>query len=211
MKILIAVMLLVIGMADAAEDSRFTQPHDQNHPWSFSPAFTERAAWEDRAQTLRQQALVAQGLWPMLPKTPLNPVIHSPIDRDAYTIEKVYFASLPGHYVSGNLYRPTGKSGKLPGVLAPYGHWPDGRFWWRDEAGIKKEIDSYYGGGMKILDSSEIIAAALKKYLESEGILNSSDAQEQHFLVSDFTDSFEASARMFFHEAVHLERHPLWT
>ncbi|HMG94037.1 MAG TPA: hypothetical protein VK589_28450 [Chryseolinea sp.] len=76
---------------------------------------------------------------------------------------------------------------------------------------IKKEIDSFYGGTMKILDSSEIIAAALKRYLESEGILNSSDVQQQHFLVSDYTDSFEASARMFFHEAVHLERHPLWT
>ena len=64
---------------------------------------------------------------------------------------------------------------------------------------------------MKILDSSEIIAAALKKYLESEGIFNHPIAQEQHFLVSDYTDSFEASARMFFHEAVHLERHALWT
>jgi len=75
---------------------------------------------------------------------------------------------------------------------------------------IKKEIDSFYGGRMKILDSSEIIAVALRKYLESEGILNHSGVQDQHFLVSDYTDSFEASARMFFHETVHLERHPLW-
>jgi len=75
---------------------------------------------------------------------------------------------------------------------------------------IKKEIDSFYGGRMKILDSSEIIAVALRKYLESEGILNHSGIQDQHFLVSDYTDSFEASARMFFHETVHLERHPLW-
>jgi glutamate racemase len=64
---------------------------------------------------------------------------------------------------------------------------------------------------MNILDSSEIVAAALKNYLETERILNQAEHSEQHFLVSDYTDSFEASARMFFHESVHLERHPLWT
>lgn len=76
---------------------------------------------------------------------------------------------------------------------------------------IKKEIADFYGGRMEILDSSEIVAAALKNYLEAERMLNQADHSEQHFLVSDYTDSFEASARMFFHESVHLERHPLWT
>lgn len=75
---------------------------------------------------------------------------------------------------------------------------------------IKKEIDSYYQGKMIILDSSEIVANALKKYLEKEGLLNENEPIEQHFLVSDYTESFEASARMFFHQAVHLEKHPLW-
>lgn len=75
---------------------------------------------------------------------------------------------------------------------------------------IKKEIDSYYQGKMIILDSSEIVAIALKKYLENENLLNEDEPIEQHFLVSDYTESFEAAARMFFHQAVHLEKHPLW-
>lgn len=75
---------------------------------------------------------------------------------------------------------------------------------------IKKEIDSYYGGKMTILDSSEVVAIALKKYLEKEGMLNKETMIEEHFLVSDYTESFEAAARMFFHQAVHLEKHPLW-
>jgi cephalosporin-C deacetylase-like acetyl esterase len=57
-----------------------------------------------------------------------------------YTIEKVYFESLPGHYVTGNLYRPAGASreigvvdGKRPAILCPHGHWKDGRF--LDQAG----------------------------------------------------------------------------
>jgi len=60
---------------------------------------------------------------------PLQPVIHGRMDFDDYTVEKVYFASLPGHYVSGNLYRPRTIVGKCPGVLCPHGHWPDGRFY----------------------------------------------------------------------------------
>jgi dienelactone hydrolase len=145
--LIVAIVIAVIAsltMADQQllQDIRLTQPHDKDHPADFTPKFADRAAWEHRADFLRHQALVSQGLWPMPEKTPLNPVIHGKIDRDAYTIEKVFFASMPGHYVSGNLYRPKGKTGPLPAVLSPYGHWPDGRFIWKDDKAIQKEIDS---------------------------------------------------------------------
>lgn len=118
-----------------------------DHPHGFDPsAYPDRAAWERRREFLRHQALVAQGLWPMPEKTPLDPVIHGKIERDGprgYTVEKVFFASMPGHYVSGNLYRPTNTgNAKLPAVLMPHGHWPDGRLMWRSDADAKKEIDS---------------------------------------------------------------------
>ncbi len=79
-------------------------------------------------------------------KTPLHAVIHGKIDRDEYTIEKVFFESTPGHYVSGNLYRPKGKSGKLPGVLFPHGHWEDARFF---DAGEKAAQAAIKSGGEK--------------------------------------------------------------
>ena len=71
-------------------------------------------------------------------KTPLNAVVHGKIERDRYTVEKVFFASTPGHYVCGNLYRPelklkqikpgSEKDGKFPAVLFAHGHWAKGRF-----------------------------------------------------------------------------------
>ena len=125
---------LTCGLVSSAAD--LTHPHD------FKPAFADRAAWEKRAEFLRRQALVSQGLWPLPPKTPLNPVIHGKIDRGEYTIENVFFASLPGHYVSGNLYRPKNHNGKLPVVLCPYGHWPEGRFIWKSDSDVQKEIES---------------------------------------------------------------------
>ena len=56
----------------------------------------------------------------------------------------------------------------------------------------------------------EVVAQALQKYLKDEGILNTPHSAQHHFLVSDFTESFESSARMFFHESVKLEKHSLW-
>jgi glutamate racemase len=77
---------------------------------------------------------------------------------------------------------------------------------------IKNEIKSLYNGKVTILDSSEVIARALKQHLEDERLLNDSGTPPvDHFLVSDFTESFQASARMFFHQTVRLERHSLWT
>src|SRR5262249_39943915 len=84
-------------------------------------------AWRDRAVHLREQMLIALGLWPMFPKTPLNPKITGKLDRGDYTIEKVVLETFPGFTLSGNLYRPAKAIGKIPGILCPHGHWSDGR------------------------------------------------------------------------------------
>jgi glutamate racemase len=75
---------------------------------------------------------------------------------------------------------------------------------------IKKEINNFYEKKLTVLDSSETVARALRIYLEKENLLNIENRPSHQFLVSDYTDSFEASARMFFKESVHLEKHPLW-
>ena len=41
-------------------------------------------------------------------------------------MSKVYFESLPGFIVTGNLYRPIG-DGPYPAILSPHGHWAYGR------------------------------------------------------------------------------------
>ena len=101
---------------------------------------TSLDAWQQRATALRHQLLVSLGLWPMPSKQPLAPVIHGRVDEGSYTIEKVYFESMPGFFVTGNLYRPKDAPGKHPGVLCPHGHWANGRFYdcGRDE--VRKQI-----------------------------------------------------------------------
>ncbi len=129
------------------EDRRLTVVRTLNDKDFFLQPPTTRQAWEARRQRVREQLLVALGLWPMPNKTPLHPVIHGRIDREGYSVEKVFFASHPGHYVSGNLYRPRTKdgqlpAGKLPAVLCPHGHWRDGRFFDAGLAEAKKQVAS---------------------------------------------------------------------
>jgi glutamate racemase len=75
---------------------------------------------------------------------------------------------------------------------------------------IKKEISEYYQHRVSVLDSSEQVADSLQRYLSGAGLLNSELHPTHQFLVSDYTDSFEASTKLFFGELVHLEKHRLW-
>lgn len=120
-------------------DARLGKPKDYNGYFPWTPP-ASKEAWHVRRQKVREQVLVANGLWPMPEKIALKPTIHGKIERDGYTIEKVFFASLPGHYVCGNLYRPTGKTGKLPAVLCPHGHWANGRLHEANDREIDNQI-----------------------------------------------------------------------
>src|ERR1051326_3388180 len=89
------------------------------------PPMSDRE-WTKRAAYLREHVLASTGLLPLPDKTPLNAVIFDEVTRDGYRVAKAYFESLPGFFVTGNLYRPTGE-GRFPAVLSPHGHWKNGR------------------------------------------------------------------------------------
>eukprot|EP00913_Durusdinium_trenchii_P008868 g8334.t1 len=88
-------------------------------------------------------------------KTPLKAVVHGKIDMGDYTVEKVYFQSHPGHYVTGNLYRPKASGAasapRSPGVLCPHGHWSNARFYDAGENNAKKLIA---GGGETFINAA---------------------------------------------------------
>ena len=108
-------------------DSRSGPLKTLNGYFPFDPPETLEE-WDVRRNELRDQLKVALGLWPMPTRTSLNPVVHGRIELDEYTIEKVYFESMPGFFVTGNLYRPSNVAGEVPAVLCPHGHFRDGRF-----------------------------------------------------------------------------------
>jgi len=122
-----------------AEDARLGPLKDLNGYFPF-PAPKSVQEWEPRRDFVRRQLVISQGLWPMPTKTPLNAVIHGKIDQGDYTVEKVYFESAPGFFVTGNLYRPKNISGKVPAVVFPHGHWVDARFLNQSDKYVREEI-----------------------------------------------------------------------
>ena len=146
----------VLSAGQLPNDSRLGPLKTLDGYFPFAPCATPEA-WAKRAERLRRQLLVAAGLWPMPSKTPANAVIHGRVDRGEYTVEKVYLESFPGHFITGNLYRPKGTSGRMPGVLCPHGHWRNGRFFDDGPESIRKSLvegaERFEVGGRYVLQA----------------------------------------------------------
>ena len=123
MKPLLCLFSLSIFFLSAlADDIRNSPPKDLNGFFPFDPPSTLEE-WKKRKANLTLRLQVATGLYPMPPKTPLNAVIHGKITRPGFTVEKVYFESVPGFFVTGLLFRPENSmTKKCPAVLSPHGH-----------------------------------------------------------------------------------------
>ena len=116
---------LFTGISQTVNDTRVYQIRDVNTLYTF-PGYT-KAEWMAKAAELREHILVSNGLTPMPEKTPLNAHVFGRIEREDYTVEKVYFEAYPGFFTTGNLYRPKGMKGPFPGIVSPHGHWGRGR------------------------------------------------------------------------------------
>lgn len=76
---------------------------------------------------------------------------------------------------------------------------------------IKKEVEDYYKKRVQIIDSAEIVALFVKnKLLKNKLLYEGNAAPRYRFFVSDYTEAFEQSAKIFFKEEIHLKKTRLW-
>ena len=80
------------------------------------------AQWNAQKDETRYQLFEMLGLAPLPTKTPLQPVVTGVLKEDGYRVEKLHFQSLPGLYVTANLYLPEGAQKPLPTILYVCGH-----------------------------------------------------------------------------------------
>ena len=74
-----------------------------------------------RASYIRAEFIKAIGGFPET-RTPLNARITGTLVRDGYKIEKLIYESLPGFFVTANVYVPTSTPGPFPAILGTSGH-----------------------------------------------------------------------------------------
>ena len=166
------------------KDVRLGQLKDLNGYFPFTvPA--SKAEWDERAAKVRRQILVSQGLWPLPTKTPLKAVIHGQSDMGDYTVEKVYFESMPGFFVTGSLFRPKKVNGKIPGALVAHGHWADGRFHDAGRAAVRREIvqgaERFEDGGRNPLQPLPVQLARMGCVVFQYDMLGYADSHQLSF------------------------------
>jgi hypothetical protein len=104
----------------------------------FARSYSNRQQWQARAERIREGILRGAELLPLPEKCDLKPIIHSTRRYDGYTVRNVAFESLPGVFVTGNLYRPRNAEGPFAGILCPHGHWSKPENYGRFRANMQK-------------------------------------------------------------------------
>jgi dienelactone hydrolase len=80
------------------------------------------ADWQSRQAEYRRQLQEMLGLWPWPERTDLKPLVTGRLEQPEFTVEKLHFQSMPGLYVTANLYLPRERRGPAPAILYVCGH-----------------------------------------------------------------------------------------
>ena len=99
----------------------FAQLRDR---WAVVDGLKIKNEWLNRQAEIKKIMAETVGEFPA--KTPLNPVITGTIKKNDFTVEKLYFESRPGFYVTAALFLPATKSGKQPAIIYCCGHSANG-------------------------------------------------------------------------------------
>lgn len=70
---------------------------------------------------------------------------------------------------------------------------------------IENEISKYFKSKVNIIDSSKIVANYISNELSIQNLLNNNSKVDHHFYVSNYTHSFENSAKFFFKKEIKLK------
>lgn len=107
---------------DLCQGAYFTEAQGAEALNTFAQTHHDRATWETRAAMIRKGIREGMKLPDKPLFAPLRPIRHSLRKMDGYTVENVAFESIPGFFVTGNLYRPLNPTRKMAAVLCPHGH-----------------------------------------------------------------------------------------
>ncbi len=111
-----------LGAAGSGSLAEYFRLETQRLGTNAFAGIESRADWEARRPVLREQLLDMLGLWPMPERTDLKATVTGTLEQGEVVVERLHFQSMPGLYVTANLYRPKQVTGRLPAVLYVCGH-----------------------------------------------------------------------------------------
>jgi dienelactone hydrolase len=81
---------------------------------------TTKEQWQKRQEEVRKK--LAKAIGPFPEKTPLNPAITGVLKKDGFKVEKLYYESRPGYYVTAAMFIPDARQEKAPAIVYCSGH-----------------------------------------------------------------------------------------
>ncbi len=130
---LLVVLLVASSFSSHAQEitllqgPAYTEAEGREKLAEKASLYNDRASWQQRADLLRTGLRRGIQLEKLPKPCDLKVIRRDKREMDGYTVENVAFESLPGFWVTGNLYLPAEFTGKIPGILNPHGHLGNGR------------------------------------------------------------------------------------
>lgn len=177
---------IVINVIDPVVEHVANYPKIEKVGVIGTKATIKTNVYASKLNTLNQQLKVASLATPLL----------------APMIEEGFFNNKISRTVIHS-YLSSAKLKKIDALILACTHYPL----------IKNEVAEYYKKDVKIIDSADVVAQYTKHILSYHKLLNSvtSNKQKKHrFFVSDYTESFEKSAKHFFKDKIQLEEADIW-
>lgn len=108
-------------------DKYYTEEDGAARLQALATLHKDEESWTKRAELIRSGIRRIAGLDNRPPPCDLAPIRHSKRKMDGYSVENVAIQSLPGYWMTGNLYlpgdySPDAKPGAYAVMLAPHGH-----------------------------------------------------------------------------------------
>jgi hypothetical protein len=115
--------------SDLCQGAYYTETQGAQVLRDLGSQYHDRTTWEKRAAVIRQGIIDGAELEHM-PRQPMT-ILRTGVTRlQGYSVENIAIETLPGYWLTGNLYRPTDTLKPMAGILSPHGHFsnPDARF-----------------------------------------------------------------------------------
>jgi hypothetical protein len=173
--ILFSLLLILPFSAIAQKDQLcqgdyFTEKQGADHLAALTRRIKTVGDWQAHADSIKKQLRKGMDLEVFPARTPLSPRYRNKKVMDGYTVESVVFESVPGFFVTGNLYKPSGALEKksLAVILCPHGHWDKPEDYGRFRNDMQLRCASFAKMGAVVF-SYDLVGYGESQQLEHEG------------------------------------------
>lgn len=99
-----------------------------------------------------------------------------------------------------NSYLSTKNFNKIDALILACTHYPL----------IKKEVIAFFKRPVEVIDSATVVADYTKKTLKNLKLLSKKKSASDIFYISDYTESFEETSKLFFGNVIDLKEERIW-